>query len=530
MEITRRALLAATAGLGAAMAAGGPVGAGAPGLVRRFHYSLTGDMIDREPTLLAYLRQSGVTDVYLSWWVGTPPPPDDQLDKNRKWKAQIEAAGMAAHMITIPLGHPAEGPRDPRFPVDGHWGVDANSRTFAGTSFHPPVLRDNLAAMDRFRPLGFRRYFVDDDFRLAGSPFDIGGCFCPQHKAAFLARHGYPEARWAELIDSVHSRTLTPILREWVISNCDELTDTFRKIRKATRPAELGIMVMYLGSEKAGIRLADYGDVPFRVGELMFDDAGFGPVKGKTDELFGVLFHRRFVRPEMAYSETTAYLPQNLSPANGAAKLCTSTIADVRNTMMMCMNLAEWERRAPGLMAGAIKRHAALHQKVAGHELRGPYKHYWGEHSRMAGGDWPYSLFLATGMPFEVTDRPASDGWTFLSDADARAAADGRLKSRGTEFVYRPSAARTRDGRPIADNLDDLFALRREALAGIKGVPYIEEEIPAICAWYPSARAVLVWNPQEKPVDLTLRCGADRRPVHLAPLAMELLEGVVVRG
>ena len=52
---------------------------------------------------------------------------------------------------------------------------------------------------------------------------------------------------------------------------------------------------MYLGAEKAGIRLADYADVPFRVGEFMFDDESFNPVKGKTDELFSSLFHRRFV-------------------------------------------------------------------------------------------------------------------------------------------------------------------------------------------------------------------------------------------
>ena len=44
-------------------------------------------------------------------------------------------------------------------------------------------------------------------------------------------------------------------------------------------------------------------------------------------------------------------------------------------------------------------------------------------HSRLAGGDWPYSLFLGIGVPFEVTPQPVADGWTFLSDHDARALA-----------------------------------------------------------------------------------------------------------
>jgi endoglucanase len=72
-------------------------------------------------------------------------------------------------------------------------------------------------------------------------------------------------------------------------------------------------MVMYLGAEKAGIRLSDHRQGLMRVGELMFNDASFNPVKGKTDELFSALFHRQFVAPERAYSETTAFPADQLS-------------------------------------------------------------------------------------------------------------------------------------------------------------------------------------------------------------------------
>ena len=40
--------------------------------------------------------------------------------------------------------------------------------------------------------------------------------------------------------------------------------------------------------------------------------------------------------------------------------------------MLMCMNLAEWARREPGLLAAAMKKHAAIHRHVAGHRPRGP--------------------------------------------------------------------------------------------------------------------------------------------------------------
>ena len=526
MATTRREALAGAAGMGLMLAAGGE-GLGASAAVRRFHYSVDGALIDAEPTMLPYLRASGVTDLWLGWWVSATPPNDEQMRLMTGWKSRIEAAGMAAHMILVPLGHPGEGPKQPRFPVDGHWGVRPDGSTYAGTAFHPPVLRDTAAALERFRPAAFRRWFLDDDFRVAQSPFDIGGCFCPQHQATFLKRYGLAEGRWPELLEAVAKRQPTALLKQWIEFTCDELTGCFRSMRTAAgKGVDMGVMVMYLGCERAGIGLPDYRGVPFRVGELMFEDAGFNPVKGKTDELYGVLFHRRFVRPDMAYSETTAYPPERLSPRNGAAKLCTSTLADVRNTMMMCMNLADWERRSPGLMSSAMRKHARLHQAVAGHTPRGPFKHFYGDASRLVGGDWPYSLFLALGVPFEVTAKPSAGGWTFLSDADAQAAAAGRLKSPGTAFICRPGKADGPACRPVADDLDVLFALRRSLLPKLAAVPHVEEELPVVCAWYPTARAVLLWNLQEQPVEITLRHGGVRRPVRIGPLDMELVEGL----
>ena len=81
-----------------------------------------------------------------------------------------------------------------------------------------------------------------------------------------------------------------------------------------------------------------------------------------------------------------------------AAKLAVSTIADVRNTMFMSGVTAfpreHWETLGP-----AMKRQAELHRRVAGHDLAGRSKHFWGEASRYVGDDNPFSLFLARAYP-----------------------------------------------------------------------------------------------------------------------------------
>ena len=216
---------------------------------------------------------------------------------------------MQADVLNMPLGHPGCA-----IPKTWRGAISADGKSWIGTSLHEPATKANCDALRQIEALGARSVFLDDDFRLAASPGGIGGCFCPQHKQAFLRRTGYAEPKWQELCDDVAHRKLTPVLRDWVSFNCDQLTESFRTQQKAVPGVQLGVMVMYLGSEKAGIRLTDYRGLPMRVGEFMFSDDMFNPVKGKTDELFSSLFHRRFMPPELAYSETTAFSRQAAVP------------------------------------------------------------------------------------------------------------------------------------------------------------------------------------------------------------------------
>jgi hypothetical protein len=147
--------------------------------------------------------------------------------------------------------------------------------------------------------------------------------------------------------------------------------------------------------------------------------------------------------------------------------------------------------------------------------------------SRYVGDDRPFSLFLAAGVPFEVTEKPAKEGWTFLSDTDARAAAEGKLLSRGTQFVGRLTAGTT-TGETCEETLPALFALKHRIRPSLGKVPFVENDEPAVLAWYPTARAALLWNVNTEPRNFLVRCLDHYREVHLDGLESAVLPGLTV--
>ena len=470
--------------------------------IRQFHLSMSTESIGKYPELPSIVRDAGITDV----WIGSAcfaklrRPPADL----RKQAEMIEKLGMKVHLIILPLGHPAdpigivENPGARTAP--SHWknACAYDGQFYSGTSIHPPAVEENAKVLGVLEQHGFDSVFLDDDFRIARSPGSIGGCFCDDCRADFLNKHGYADKDWDELLDSVAQRNPSGILRSWIDHICDIEYDMFVSLQKAVPGMDLGIMVMYFGSEKAGIALDRYKDVPFRVGEFMFDDEGFGNVKGKTDELFSVLFHRRFIKPTLAYSETTVFPEAALSAKNMAAKLSISLIADVRNTMFMSginpIPVPYWEVLKP-----AMKKSAQVHEEIAGHKPAGPFKHFWGWDSRLVGRDKPFSLFMASGIPFEVTEDITPDGWIFLSDEDARAVAEGRLNAMDKNLVIRNNVNISGDYFiPMDENMGDLFKFKKQIIPGLKEIPYVEGDIPAVFAWYPTARKALIWNVEEK--------------------------------
>lgn len=57
----------------------------------------------------------------------------------------------------------------------------------------------------------------------------------------------------------------------------------------------------------------------------------------------------------------------------------------------------------------------------------------------------------------------------------------------------------------MPEELSALFDYKQRIKDDIKGIPHIVEDKPAVCAWYPDIKKVLVWNLSEHNEKLTLR-------------------------
>ncbi|MDO5310246.1 MAG: hypothetical protein Q4G03_12255, partial [Planctomycetia bacterium] len=415
---------------------------------------------------------------------------------------RVQNAGLRVHFLTVPVGHP-----NSKFTpeIQERWGgyTDVHGNSNYGVSVHEEVAKDCVksvrAIADQY---GACDVFLDDDFRFAVAPDSVGGCVCPKCKADFMQKAGFSPERWDALCNDLRDGHDSKDTRLWLDYFCDRMTKTFRDTQAASPEIDLGIMVMGMGSEKAGVRLDDYRSALLRVGEWMFTDAQYNSLKNRTIELFSVLFHSQFVPPGRAFSETT--IIQELSAENYVSKLSTSTLSDVRNTMFMCPIPASYW----GLIAPRMKREARYHSHLLGIKARGPFKHFWGLADRYNAGYNGYSLALATGVPFEVCSELPSDGWAFLGDYSAQEMERGELASGGTQCVAR-IASSTGRFRQVPESLEELFKFRRELLAGFRNaqIPYIEEETPVVLGWYPEAKACYLWNIDKADKVVTLRQG-----------------------
>lgn len=500
---------------------------------RRYHISACCEAIDADTDLPLLWKESGVTDVWIAvWFYGYFPFPWEKMDR---YIERIRNAGLIPHFISVPFCHGggALSPRDPNaFPnlPPEHWKT---AKRFDGSenwgfSWHSPADNELLAATqflyDKYGPCD---HFLDDDFRFANSPGEIGGCVCEECRLDFLKTAGFSETRWEELEGDWRENRDTPLLRRWVDYTCDKLTACFRKTSCGVSEVDLGIMVMFMGSERAGIRLDDYRTNLFRVGEMMFDDRWFNDTRNKARELFSSLFHRRFCEPGRAFSETTGYQIVNLSPENMASKLTVSTLSDVRNTMFMSglpmIPAPYWP-----VMAPRIKKEAGIHKRIAGRKPVGPFKHFWGLADRYMRGDEAFCLFLTAGVPFEVCDTLPADGWTFLGDASAAEIDRGTLTSPGTVCLAR---VKSESGRfqTLEESFEQIFQFRRSLLTRFRDekIPYVEEEVPFVLGRYTkgdgSPDAILLWNVNREDKTVHIRIGEETQTVFVKALDSALL-------
>lgn len=142
----------------------------------------------------------------------------------------------------------------------------------------------------------------------------------------------------------------------------------------------------------------------------------------------------------------------------------------------------------------------------------------------MIGDDKPYSLFLASGIPFEVTDTAMSDGWSFLSDFDVQDVLLGKIKSKGTVFIYGTNDNKKLIGvRFVPEDLKSIFAFKNEIIPLLTGIPYVQEDKPVVCAWYPKIKKVLLWNLSETKEFFTVKLDNRTYSIEVCGLDSELV-------
>ena len=485
---------------------------------RVYHRSTHARVVANDPEQVEAWRDVGVRHLWFLFF--HRGRIDDDWETFDRAVRRTRELGMVPHFFSIPFGHPVPYESD-EFPEGWKPNERHDGRKGRGIACHELTDRETVGSNRLlFEKFGICDHFLDDDFRCADSPDHIGGCVCPECHRAFIQTTGISPSRWDELIADLNANNDTPLVRLWVDYQCDLLTDLFRRTEAAAPKVDLGIMVMGMGSERAGIRLDDYRGKLFRVGEWMFSDDWYDPLKNKTIEMFSVLFHRRFTEPGRTFSETTIHPENSLSKENMASKLVFSTFADVRNTMFMCETPTDYWP----FFAKRMKKEAAFHEVLKGRAPKGPFKHYWGKAARYMAGYNAYSLFLAAGVPFEVCGELPADGWTFLGDNDARSLERGEIASPGTVCVTRGESASGRS-TAVPEEPDALFAFRRGILRQLqeRRVPYVEEETPVVCGWYPEARAVLLWNPEKIAKTVHLYLAGRRSAAELPALESALM-------
>ena len=117
----------------------------------RIHLCLSPETIETEFGLLDTVRSAGVTDIWIAgflyghWYFS--------LERIQKACQVVETAGMAAHVVNLPLGHPGDslGAGTEAVPLGppAHWrmGLSADGTLHSGTSLHAPAVSENCNAL-----------------------------------------------------------------------------------------------------------------------------------------------------------------------------------------------------------------------------------------------------------------------------------------------------------------------------------------------------------------------------------------------
>lgn len=199
------------------------------------------------------------------------------------------------------------------------------------------MLQQSRVVAEQLQALGFTKLFYDDDLRVGPWGPWLQGCFCPRCMQAFYER--YPQYSGMSGADILANATEGDALWcAWSEVQCDHVINFLEQ----TMPDGMtpGIMIMHNGDCRHGLDIARikarYPHALFRVGEGHFDNGSFTHPLSKDAIRNSIRAHLHVIgSAQNAYSESTVYPENALSPENLVQKLRIEISCGLRNLFLM---------------------------------------------------------------------------------------------------------------------------------------------------------------------------------------------------
>ncbi len=309
------------------------------------HYSVSAKDVLNHPDFghsLKLMKEAGVTSVWLyGYFYGRHESDPETLARARQ---RLLNEGFETGVLSLPVGHPGNSldPTNPdlelALPPEWRYRVCADGRTeYYCACVEPEMIRSNVNAAKVYAQIGFTRHFFDDDLRMGSWGDEVRGCFCDNCIRAFNEKTRLRLTR-NDLAQACAGKTgMEEICAAWIRFNCEKITSFMRETR--VPEMQSGIMVMHNGDEKHGISIPDIKqavpDCMFRVGELHFDDTSFCSPVGQASLQNSVQKHLALIGDHPAFSESTVFPANALSPENLIRKLRLERKLGLKNIFLM---------------------------------------------------------------------------------------------------------------------------------------------------------------------------------------------------
>ena len=302
-----------------------------------------GEMLDPEiaSRRIALMKAAGVKTVWMTLYMyGTWSATKQEI---LQAKTLLEKEGLEVQVAIVPVGHGTNSllgdGGDPELPITWQNRVNAQGQRvgLAACVNSPAMIKETREVVDQALELGFTKLFYDDDLRVGPWGPDLQGCFCPRCMQAFY--HKYPQYSGMSGVEILENATEGDALwQAWSDVQCDQVLNFLEQtIPEGMTP---GIMVMHNGDRRHGVDIARikqrFPNALFRIGEGHFDDNSYTHPLGKQAISHSIHAHlRELGSAQNAYSESTVYPENALSPENLVDKLRLEIGCGLRNLFLM---------------------------------------------------------------------------------------------------------------------------------------------------------------------------------------------------